>query len=197
MLAVVAQESAAARCLVIGEDLGTVPEGLREQLAEWGVWSYRVMLFERDASGAFRAPRDYPQRALVTFGTHDLPTFEGWRSGRDLDLRRRIGLAPGESEGERHAACGAMSEALARHAGSADLAIANVLRYLARTPSGLLALAVEDAFGVAEQINVPATVDEHPNWRRRLPISLEDFPSDARLRELAGILAAEGRSVAG
>src|SRR5439155_154762 len=82
MLAVVAQESVGHRCVIIGEDLGTVPENLRETLADWGVWSYRVMLFERDEDGRFRPPDHYPEDALVTFSTHDLPNW-----------RRRLPLA--------------------------------------------------------------------------------------------------------
>ena len=84
LLAVTAQESAAHRCVVIGEDLGTVPEGFREQMADWGIWSYLVMMFERDYHGAFRGVDHYAPNALVTFNTHDLSTFAGWRCFSDL-----------------------------------------------------------------------------------------------------------------
>ena len=76
--AVIAQESVANKCIVIGEDLGTVPENFRETLADWGIWSYQVMLFERGADGCFHAAESYRENALVTFATHDLPTFAGW-----------------------------------------------------------------------------------------------------------------------
>jgi 4-alpha-glucanotransferase len=196
MLAVVAQESHAARCLVIGEDLGTVPEGLRETLADWNVWTYRVMLFERAADGSFRPPEDYPAAALATFTTHDLPTFAGWLAGHDLALKRRLGIDLGESEEERAAARRALQDALARTCGASRLGFPEVVRYLARTPSRLLVVAAEDIFGVLDQTNLPATVSEHPNWRRRLPVDLEAFASDARLAEIAEVLAAEGRASA-
>ncbi len=80
LLAATAQESVAHRCVVIGEDLGTVPEGFREQMADWGIWSYQVMMFERDDQGSFRGIDHYAPNALVTFNTHDLSTYAGWRS---------------------------------------------------------------------------------------------------------------------
>ncbi len=101
LLAATAQESVAHRCVVIGEDLGTVPEGFREQMADWGIWSYQVMMFERDDAGAFRGIDHYSANALVTFNTHDLSTYAGWRSFSDLKLKRSLGIDPGESDDER------------------------------------------------------------------------------------------------
>src|SRR5262249_22526809 len=94
LLSIVAQASVRHRCIVIGEDLGTVPAGLRETLAEWGIWRYHVLIFERAPDGAFLAPATYARNALVTNTTHDLPTFSGWRSGADIRLRRSLGLDP-------------------------------------------------------------------------------------------------------
>ena len=101
LLAVTAQESVVHRCVVIGEDLGTVPEGFREQMADWGIWSYLVMMFERDDRGMFRGIDHYAANALVTFNTHDLSTYAGWRSFGDLALKRSLGIDPGESDDER------------------------------------------------------------------------------------------------
>ena len=92
LLAVTAQESVANRCVVIGEDLGTVPEGFRDQIADWGIWSYLVMMFERDDGGSFRHIDHYLTNALVTFNTHDLSTYAGWRSFGDLKLKRSLGV---------------------------------------------------------------------------------------------------------
>src|SRR5262249_24333706 len=96
MLAVAAQESGADKGIVIGEDLGTVPEGFRDTLTDWGLWSYHVLLFERAADGGFISPDLYRERGLVTFATHDLPTFAGWASNSDLAVKRGLGLDPGE-----------------------------------------------------------------------------------------------------
>ncbi|HEY4921776.1 MAG TPA: 4-alpha-glucanotransferase [Xanthobacteraceae bacterium] len=193
MLEVVADESAANQCIVIGEDLGTVPAGFREEVARHGIWSYQVMLFERDGRGAFFSPAHYAERALVTFATHDLPTFAGWRSGHDLALRAALAIPAGESEEERAAAIRALRAAL-RAQGLTALDFPSIVRFLAASPAKLLAVALEDALGEREQVNVPGTIDTHPNWRRKLPRDIESLRADAGLRELARIAAESGRA---
>ena len=172
MLANVAIESVSHRCIVIGEDLGTVPDGFRENLADWAIWSYRVMMFERGADGGFIAPEHYPARALVTFSTHDLATYAGWRLGHDVALKEEIGINPGESGRERENAVSALDAALGQ-AGESGADFSAVLSTLARTPSRLLGVAIEDLLGVVDQANVPGTMHEHPNWRRKLPVPIE------------------------
>ena len=115
LLAATAQESVAHRCVVIGEDLGTVPEGFREQMADWGIWSYLVMMFERDDHGAFRGIDHYAANALVTFNTHDLSTYAGWRSFSDLKLKRSLGIDPGESDEARWHALAMLTDMLRHH----------------------------------------------------------------------------------
>lgn len=174
LLAVTALESQAQRCVVIGEDLGTVPDGFRERLADWGIWSYRVMIFERDGDGSFRAVDRYPAEALVTFNTHDLATFVGWRGFADLHFKRSVGIDPGESDDARWHALGMLDNALRHEAiGSNDFYA--VTRFMARTRSRLMSIALEDLLKVADQPNVPGTIDEHPNWRRRLPVELGEI----------------------
>lgn len=172
MLALVALESAAQHCIVIGEDLGTVPEGFREQLADWAIWSYRVMMFEREEAGSFHAPEHYPENALVTFSTHDLATFAGWRAAHDLALKQALGIDPGETREARDAALAWLSEALGAPYGAGAEFMA-ALRHMSRSRARLLAVEIEDLLGVIDQANVPGTVDEHPNWRRRLPYPIE------------------------
>jgi 4-alpha-glucanotransferase len=193
LLAVVAQESVANRCIVIGEDLGTVPDGFRETLAEWGLWSYQVMMFERESDGRFRAPEAYRANALATFNTHDLPTFGGWAAHHDLAVKRQLGIDPGETDESRAQAHAALRHALGL-SDSTDPDFVVVAAYLARTPSRLLMVAMEDVLGVVDQPNVPGTVNEHPNWRRRLPAALEDIEQDKALAALADVMAAAGRS---
>ena len=176
LLAATAQESVAHRCVVIGEDLGTVPEGFREQMAEWGIWSYQVMMFERDDDGSFRGIDHYSANALVTFNTHDLSSYAGWRSFSDLALKRSLGIDPGESDDARWHALTMLSEVLRHHAIDGHDLFA-VVGFLARTKSRLLAISLEDLLGVVDQPNIPGTVDEHPNWRRRLPLALDEIAS--------------------
>jgi 4-alpha-glucanotransferase len=162
----------AHRCVVIGEDLGTVPEGFRAQIADWGIWSYQVMMFERDDHGRFRGVDYYTPNALVTFNTHDISTYAGWRGFSDLALKRSLGIDPGESDDARWHALAMLSEVLRHHAIDRDDLYA-VAGFLARTRSRLLAISLEDLLGVVDQPNIPGTVDEHPNWRRRLPLPID------------------------
>jgi 4-alpha-glucanotransferase len=195
LLSVAAEESARQGCVVIGEDLGTVPAGLREALARRGLWSYSVMLFEREHDGSFRAPERFPANALATFATHDLPPFAGWMTGWDLSFKRSIGVDPGETDEERAHSRERLHEALARY--SANDGFAAVARYLARTPARLVMVTLEDVMGVVEQVNIPGTVDQYPNWRRLLPAALDGFADDAGLQKIAAMFAETGRAFAG
>ncbi|MES5481784.1 4-alpha-glucanotransferase [Bradyrhizobium sp. INPA03-11B] len=176
LLAATAQESAASRCVVIGEDLGTVPPGFREQMNGWGIWSYLVMMFETDDQGVFRNADYYLPNALVTFNTHDLSTYAGWRSFSDLKTKRALGIDPGETDEGRWHALGQLDDVLRRH----DVHhndFYSVASFLARTRSRMMAVSMEDLLGIVEQPNIPGTVYEHPNWKRRLPVSIEHLAS--------------------
>jgi 4-alpha-glucanotransferase len=193
-LRVIAQESNAARCIVIGEDLGTVPDGFRDTMARWGFWTYRVMLFEREQDGQFRAPEHYPAEALATFNTHDLPTFRGWLAGSDLTLKHSLGIDPGETEEARSWWRGALRRIAAERApDSAADDFAAVASVLAATPSRLVMVALEDILGVADQVNIPGTTDQHPNWARKLPVDVEDLADHDGLARVARAFAQAGR----
>jgi 4-alpha-glucanotransferase len=181
----------AHRCVVIGEDLGTVPEGFRDDMADWCIWSYKVMMFERDSSGRFHACDHYAANALITFNTHDLSTYAGWRSFSDLRLKRSLGIDPGESDDARWHALGMLDEVLQHH-GLDKNDVYSVVAFLAGTRSRLLAVSLEDLLGVVDQPNIPGTVDEHPNWRQCLPVALEEI--DATIDVAALKAATRGRS---
>jgi len=195
MLAMTADESIHNRCIVIGEDLGTVPEGFRAKLAQWGIWSYLVMLFERNAAGAFHRPSRYREQALATFSTHDLPSFAGWIGKRDLHVKKGLGLDPGETARERTNAVSQLRRLLGvRTIQQVDFP--SVFRCLAASPARMLVVALEDVLGVEDQVNVPGTIDQHPNWRRKLPCELEGLQHDERLHAIGRIAAAASRSAA-
>jgi len=172
LFAVTALESVARGCVVIGEDLGTVPEGFREQMADWGIWSYQVMMFGRDDEARFFGIEHYWPNALITFNTHDLSTYAGWRSFSDLKMKRSLGIDPGETDDARWHALGMLDEVLRRY-GIHHHDLYSVAGFLARTKSRLMALSMEDLLGVVDQPNIPGTIDEHPNWRQRLPVALD------------------------
>ncbi len=197
LVAVLAEESQAARCIVIGEDLGTIPPGLREALARANILSYRLLYFERH-DGVPRRPAEYPRLALVAVGTHDLPPLAGYWRGDDIAARAALGFFPAhrqlDAEHAQRAADRASlvaalhAEGLAGEGAPEAPPIEAAYRFLARTPSRILMVQVEDALGLTEQINVPSTPDAPPNWRRRLPVPVETMFDDARVRALAAAL---------
>jgi (1->4)-alpha-D-glucan 1-alpha-D-glucosylmutase len=261
LVGLLALESQRNRCAVIGEDLGTVPDEVRRTLAERDVLSYRVLLFERDGAGEFKPPERYPDAALATASTHDLPTLAGWWQGHDIEVRAKLGLVgaetarlqderaedrrrllralerehmlpptpipalpppdrgkgdtsfpllPGEGEGVRspipalpppERGKGDISSPLlpgegegVRSGASADprswpemtteLA-ESIMAFLAATPALIVVLQLEDVLLVREQANLPGTTDAHPNWRRKLPVAIEDVLDGEPLHSLA------------
>lgn len=195
LLAATAQESVAHACVVIGEDLGTVPKGFRDKTADWGIWSYQVMMFERDDHGAFRGVDHYSPNALVTFNTHDLSTYAGWRSFSDLKTKRSLGIDPGESDDARWHALTMLDGVLHHHAiDRRDLY--GVVGFLAKTRSRLLAISLEDLLGVVDQPNIPGTVNEHPNWRQRLPVAIEGIAGAIDVGALTNATRERTRAVA-
>jgi len=194
-LAVAALSSMEHGCIVVGEDLGTIPENFRETLADWGIWTYQVMLFERAGDGAFFPPESYRENALVAFGTHDVATFAGWKDRHDLAVKRALGIDPGETNEQRQGALEALCHVL-RQRGLETADFASVERYLADTPSRLLVISMEDILGIRDQVNLPGTISEHPNWRQRLPVSLEDLKDQPALRSTADIMRSAGRGSA-
>ncbi|HEX5314514.1 MAG TPA: 4-alpha-glucanotransferase, partial [Gammaproteobacteria bacterium] len=203
LLAVLAETSRQERCLVIGEDLGTVPQGLREAMRGNGILSCRLLYFERRGRN-FAAPQEYPPEALVAAATHDLPTLAAWWHGDDIALRDRLGLWP--DAGQRASECNARIEdreallralreqGIANEEDGEEAPIAAVHRFLARTPCRLLMVQLEDALGARTQLNVPGTTDEYPNWRLRLPCELNEVLSHPRMRRIAAAMHEEGRS---
>ncbi|HET7298620.1 MAG TPA: 4-alpha-glucanotransferase, partial [Burkholderiales bacterium] len=189
LLAILAAESRRARCLVIGEDLGTVPAELRTALNQAGVLSYRPMLFEKDSSGEYSSPRAYPREALVCATTHDLPTWRGYWETHDLKLRQRFGLSVNfENEvSAREEEKKKLAKALKREGLSSSARSAHA--FIARTPSKLAMLQPEDVFELLDQANLPGTVDQHPNWRRKLPLALERWSSHPAVSALRDVMA--------
>jgi (1->4)-alpha-D-glucan 1-alpha-D-glucosylmutase len=207
LLTILALESVRNECMVIGEDLGTVPDEVREGLEGARVMSYRVLYFERNTDGEFKRPEDYPVDALVAASTHDLATLAGFWEGHDLEVRRALDLFPSEQvrleyvanrsgEVERLAAALERERLLPEKEGAEaagrtlDPAVAEAIHaYLARTPARLLVVQLEDVLGVREQANLPGTVEEQPNWRRRLPLTLEEIERDGRFTRTTQTLA--------
>ncbi|HEX8417185.1 MAG TPA: malto-oligosyltrehalose synthase [Methylobacterium sp.] len=204
MLAVLRLESHRAKCLVIAEDLGTAPEGFSDALMQAGILSYRILAFEREGDGRFKAPAAYPRDALTAITTHDLPTFVGWWRGVDTDTRQALGLYDADrAEGERQERVTERARLSGALAGEQLLPSYDppegapfeaAARYLARAPSMLTAVQYEDVVSELSQANVPGSTEGYPNWRRKLDRSLEAIAAPGGpLAKLAASLSAEER----
>jgi 4-alpha-glucanotransferase len=201
LLGIVALESERAGALVVGEDLGTVPPEVPPALERWRLLSSRVLYFEREGGGAFRPPRAYPAMALATANTHDLATLAGFWRGRDVALRRELGLlasaraertAQRERERDRRALVERLvAEGIVSPQAAADLdeltLRAAVHAFLRRTPSWLVGLSLDDLVGETEPVNVPGVgPDDFPGWSRRLAVPLETLAADRNVRRALG-----------
>ncbi len=194
MLAVVRIEAARAGATVVGEDLGNIPEGLRDALEESGILGCRVAQFERIWDAAeitFRPADDYAAAALTSFGTHDLPTWEGWKAGRDLDWRRDLGHIDADAHREALAERRETVRVFCETIGGAG--VDDLHRFLGATPSRLVACQIEDLMGRVEQPNLPGTVHDHPNWRRRLGVAPDTLGQLDALARTAIIMAQADR----
>ena len=176
LLGQIALESHRAQALVIGEDLGTVPDGLREVLTAQDILSYRVLLLERDGHG-FKSKTSYPSRAVACVSTHDLPTFAGWLEGADIAervalLQRSAGDAVGDSD-HREAEKAELEATL----GKGDMpTLAH--DFVAATSCDLVYVQADDLAGETQAVNLPGTDWQRPNWRRRLQVPLDELFSN-------------------
>ncbi|SPH25030.1 4-alpha-glucanotransferase [Defluviimonas aquaemixtae] len=189
LLAVIRIEAARAGATIVGEDLGHIPAGLQDALIASGILGCRVVQFEHGEE--FHPPADYPALTLASFGTHDLPTWQGWRIGADIAVRRTLGHI-----GENAAASAGNHRS--RTVRAFDAAAAGetpdaMHGFLARTGSALVALQAEDILDVGDQTNLPGTIHDYPNWQRKLPVDARDLGDDPRLERAATIMQKAGR----
>lgn len=185
MIAELSLESHRARCLVIGEDLGTVAPGFRDRMADANILSYRVVFFEREKNGlGFDPAAAYPEKAVACVGTHDLPTLAGWWQGAEIAERRALGSFTEEEADQAEADRALERVKLAEALGQPALAdqpeaspalVAALHRFLAATPSMLVVAQADDLVGETTAINLPGTDQERPNWRRRLDVDVADL----------------------
>lgn len=202
LLSILALESQRHRCMVIGEDLGTVPVEIVGKLRDSGVYSYKVLYFEHDGEKQFRAPATWPKQSMAVATTHDLPTLRGYWNSGDLTLGKTLGLYPDEEvlaglyEDRERAKQGLLDGlhkygCLPKRAGhkAALMTMTDTLnrgmqRYIADSHSALLGLQPEDWLDMAEPVNIPGTSDQYKNWRRKLTVSLEAMFADERVNKL-------------
>ena len=202
LLGILALESVRNQAVVIGEDLGTVPDGIRDLLGQYGVYSYRVFFFETAEDGGYISPAHYPVQAMATLTTHDLPTLIGFWHCDDLRLGRELGLYKDDAQlhqlfAQRHANKQRILDSLhghhvlpqdfersVQHLGMDKTLNYAMQRHVASASSQLLCLQLEDALQMSQPVNIPGTSTEYPNWRRKLSQPLEQWTQDADIKQL-------------
>ena len=201
LIRILALESVRNRVVIVGEDLGTVPDFVRETLSAFGILSYRLFYFEQDDQRQFRPPDQYPEQALVSASTFDLPTVAGFWLNRDIENRRAAGLLGddamywrllAERGGEKQKMLdlllrlgflppGSPTDAAGVPGLTGELHNA-VMGFLASTPCSMLLVNQEDLFKETEQQNLPGSTSEYPNWQRKMRYAVEELeqnePSD-------------------
>jgi 4-alpha-glucanotransferase len=217
LLRIVCLESLRNEVLIVGEDLGTVPEYVRDRLQAMDILSYKLLYFERDDEQGFVLPQDYPELALVTITTHDLPTLAGFWIHKDINVRQETGMfetheAAIEAAREREAdkqrllsrldELGLLSEHSHRDARAypevtGDLHHA-VVSFLAHTPAKIFMVTQEDLLKECDQQNLPGSTVEYPNWSLKMKYTLEDLRADpeaeAFCRMFRDVVDRSGRS---
>ena len=187
--AILALESQRNRCVIIGEDLGTVPDQARYLLHRYQVFSYKVMYFSKGWNG-FQLPEEYPEQAITVISTHDVAPLAGYWIGKDLDTMFKLGTLPDAAafqtaldEREHDKAdlldklkeTGCLGADVQMPAKADETLLAALHKYGALSRSKLYAVQLENLLGVIDNLNVPGVTEGYPNWAQKMPVSLEDF----------------------
>ncbi len=205
LFGILALESHRLRVRIIGEDLGTITQEMRDALLEQGVLGYRILFFERNEN--FHPPDAYPEAAVASTATHDLATLAGFWTGNDIEARRNAGLLPDQADYDRQIGQRKHDKQLLLdrlhelhllpeeypHDATEIPELASVLRdacleFLASTPCEFLVLNQEDLTGELYQQNLPGSTSEYPNWRRKMKLTVEELDTDQEMRGLCGRL---------
>lgn len=211
LFGILALESQRNRCMVIGEDMGTVPELVRECMQRWGVYSYKAFYFEKASDDKFKLPEQYQDTAAVAVSTHDLPTLSGFWQGQDISTRTELDLYPTRELAERQVRdrvmdrmsilrlldqrgllpAGVTTDPHTAPIMTPELATA-IHRLVAQTRSKVMMVQFEDMLQQIDPINLPGTSEPvYPCWRRRLTVPVEDLFTDARVDDIARAIGEE------
>lgn len=207
LLGLVTLEAHRANALIVAEDLGTAPHGFGEAIAANNIHGMRVLWFERAADDGFIGPQDYDPMSVAMTGTHDTATVAGWWRERDLDWAEQLGRLPAGTDRADAESGRAWDRGLlwattgdgAPRPAPEDAApvVDAALRHIGRARSRLAIAPLEDLLAITEQPNLPGTITEHPNWRRRLEAPLDDLLADPETAKRIEMLAVERRENAG
>ncbi|AOT10550.1 4-alpha-glucanotransferase [Pseudoalteromonas luteoviolacea] len=186
LLAILKIESHLHRSLVIGEDLGVVPPEVTKALDESAIFGNTLFYFEKNHEGEFKACAQLREKALIMVANHDVPPFHGWWTGKDIDIKLEYGLIDDSQSGDQKHARAIEKQRLVKwlteHDGSefqsnslSQDVYRAIMRILAKSPSQLLAIQLDDLDLQAFPVNIPGTNKEYPNWRRKLNHELDEL----------------------
>lgn len=189
LFAILALESQRNHCVVIGEDLGTVPVEISELMQRYQVLSYRVFMLEQKAGSYQHREQTYPPLSLATVTTHDMPTLIGFWREHDLALRHTLDLFPSPAVADslhqlRASEKQLMQQQLGLNAEDVSQLIRACHLYAAATPAQLFAYQLEDLVQLETPVNIPGTSTEYANWQRKLPENIEAILANADVLQL-------------
>lgn len=210
MLRIIVQQASQHHAMVIGENLGTVPQGFNQTLQDTGILGTSVLWFEREETptAPFIPARLWSAHSVAMPSTHDLPTVNGWWQGRDLYWREQHGMLSGaalEQEiSSRHQDKAALRQALQdeglltpENSALDSVPLEAILAFVAQTPAPLALFSLEDVLGLVEQPNVPGSAPAtggHPNWCRRLPLTVTELSADPQVNSSVAAIVHARRS---
>lgn len=189
LIAIIKIEAERHNCPVVGEDLGLVPNGFRETMRAHGFYGYSVLQYEKDHNGAFDNSDDKPSQVLSCFATHDTPTVKGYETGRDIDWWQKLSWIDEATANEMR---DQRAREVASFKGGGDFQ-SGVHGRLAYSNANLVTVQLDDVLGEVEAQNLPGTIDEHPNWRRKYDVTLEALSQATALQETAKLMHDAGR----
>lgn len=211
LVAILCLESNRRRCLVIGEDLGTVPEGFREYMAEHNLLSYKVFCRQKEKDGSFIAPEKYMYLSLAQPSTHDQATACGFWKNEDIEVFNRSGLYVNEKQysdnlegrrSDRENMLKAFEQQqiltpVERQEMSDSMVDGNfapihielkINEYCARTNSAVFLVRLNDIYRQQALDNAPGTVQEYPNWRIKMSVSVEQIKQSQEFAEMMRLI---------
>lgn len=201
-LAILSIEANASQTAIIGEDLGLVPDGFREKVQSRGVYGYSVLQYEKWPDGAFKHPNDLRQYSLACFSTHDTPTLKGYISGSDIVWRDRLSGIEGresidakENRQRDVFALAALNEAEGESNDQSFEHLFDIVHSkMAASKVAMISVQMDDVLGQEEAQNLPGTIDEHPNWRRKYDVALEALHEVAAFQKISELMTHHDRN---
>ena len=200
-LAILSIEANATKTAIVGEDLGLVPDGFRDKVQSRGIYGYSVLQYEKWQDGNFKHPNDLRQFSLACFSTHDTPTLKGYIKGSDISWRDRLSSEEGRHSQDAYdhrerdvSALAAIDGGEANADAAFDELFDIVHGTLARSHVAMISVQIDDILAQEEAQNLPGTIDEHPNWRRKTPVSIEELSGEPAFGKVAEIMQVADRN---